>query len=633
MTSNKQVSSVIRISQEERDASARATHLEAATRKFLVTTNERKQMSTKTNFKRIALVAVAALGMGVLSSVPAKATYIVAPTLTLTTGTATKAKSDSTTAASITVTATSDIATTDTLSVTATAATFPGTRVPGLVLYFSDTTGSTNAVTVPSGKTGGGGGAVSIPATATDSIPASAISGAVITSPASAGVIKMKLLAQLDTSVARLAGTYTFTVAVTPFSATNSGIKGTPVTGTLTITVAALDSESETASAGSSTALLSSSGTTAPSVDASINAVATASTTIRGYVYVNLVNTGSAQANESVTLTTTVGSIGEHGGTAPVGKNVTLKYNTGGAFYPIFSDGTAGTAVVTVKSTSVTFANKTVNFYASQPSSIVARALNTSPGVGTTSSAVEVVAKDANGLIWSGSLALYSDTVGIISDTATADGRPANCTYTALVSAHLCSVTGVVAGTAKVKAYTSAQTVVSNEVSLTVTSATAATVKLAWDKASYAPGEKAILSVTVLDSTGKAVPTNTFGNLFATGGISLSSAAGNGSDTLTAISVITTSPAADYVGTSTDPQKRYTVYMPTSGATVKASATGGSSLPLAGQVAVSASATVTDNAAAALAAVTALATTVASLKTLITTLTNLVLKIQKKVKA
>jgi len=437
----------------------------------------------------------------------------------------------------------------------------------------------------------------------------------------------MKLLAQLDTSVARLAGTYTFTVAVTPFSATTAGIKGTPVTGTLTITVAALDSESETASAGSSTALLSSSGTTAPSVDASINAVATASTTIRGYVYVNLVNTGSAQANESVTLTTTVGSIGEHGGTAPVGKNVTLKYNSGGAFYPIFSDGTAGTAVVTVKSTSVTFANKTVNFYSANPTTIVARALNTSPGVGTTTAAVEVVAKDTNGLIWSGALAIYSDTVGTISDTGTA------CQYTPAVSAHICPVTGVVAGTAKVKAYAAAQTVVSNEVALTVTSATAATVKLAWDKASYAPGEKAILSVTVLDSTGKAVPANTFGNLFATGGISLSSAAGNGSDTLTAISVITTSPAADYVGTSTDPQKRYTVYMPTSGATVKASATGGSSLPLAGQVAVSASATVTDNAAAALAAVTALATTVASLKTLITTLTNLVLKIQKKVKA
>jgi len=194
-------------------------------------------------------------------------------------------------------------------------------------------------------------------------------------------------------------------------------------------------------------------------------------------------------------------------------------------------------------------------------------------------------------------------------------------------------VTGVAAGTAKVKAYTAAQTVVSNEVSLTVTTSALATVKLSWDKATYAPGEKATLSVTALDSAGKAVPVNTFANLFATGGITLSTAAGNGSDTLTAISITTSTPAANYVGTSTDPQRTYTVYMPPQGGTLVASATGGTSLPIAGQVKVSASATVTDSGAAALAAVNALATTVASLRTLITTLTNLVLKIQKKVKA
>jgi hypothetical protein len=73
--------------------------------------------------------------------------------------------------------------------------------------------------------------------------------------------------------------------------------------------------------------------------------------------------------------------------------------------------------------------------------------------------------------------------------------------------------------------------------------------------------------------------------------------------------------------------------MPAAGGKVTVSATGGGSLPVAGQVEVTASATVTDNGAAALAAVNALATTVASLRTLITTLTNLVLKIQKKVKA
>ena len=47
--------------------------LRARSRKFLDLTNERKNMSTKTLRKRIALVAVSALGFGLLSSVPAQA--------------------------------------------------------------------------------------------------------------------------------------------------------------------------------------------------------------------------------------------------------------------------------------------------------------------------------------------------------------------------------------------------------------------------------------------------------------------------------------------------------------------------------------------------------------------------------
>jgi hypothetical protein len=73
--------------------------------------------------------------------------------------------------------------------------------------------------------------------------------------------------------------------------------------------------------------------------------------------------------------------------------------------------------------------------------------------------------------------------------------------------------------------------------------------------------------------------------------------------------------------------------MPVAGTTVTVTGKGGTAFPSSGRVDVSATAAITDNGAAALAAVTALATTVASLRTLITTLTNLVLKIQKKVKA
>jgi len=51
----------------------RSKGLRAELRKFLNSTNERKHMSTKTIYKRIALVAVAALGAGVLSVAPANA--------------------------------------------------------------------------------------------------------------------------------------------------------------------------------------------------------------------------------------------------------------------------------------------------------------------------------------------------------------------------------------------------------------------------------------------------------------------------------------------------------------------------------------------------------------------------------
>ena len=633
MTPNKQVSPAIRILRGERDASARATHLEAATRKFLVATNERKQMSTMTNFKRIALVAVAALGMGVLSSVPSQATFLTQPTITVVDGTASKALADSSTAGSITISWNAD-ATADSVTVSAITQSYPsgaGTSVPQLAAFFGDTVGSTAAVPTPTGRliatgaTYGEASAKFVPERAGESLTLSASTAVIMTTVAGKNV--MKLLPQIDTAaaVARFAGTYSYLIAVTPYSA---GVKGTVVTATYNVVIAALATESKVASAGTSTAFLHSSASTVPTADASISASATSSTTVRGYVYVNLLNTGSAQASESVTITTTIGSIGVHGGTAGIGKNVTLQYSSGPNYYPIFSDGTAGTAVITVKSSTVTFANKSMVFFATAPTSIALTLINAQPGVGTTE-VIRAAAKDANGNVWGGTLNIYSDTVGTISDTATA------CSASTVASKgyHTCSVTGVIPGTAKVKVMDASQAVASAEQSLTITNDAPATIKLSWDKASYSPGERGILFVDVLSSAGKSIPAANHQNAFATGGITLNVASGNGSDTVTGTSILTRSPIANSVGTGSDIRGFYVVYMPVSGGTVTATAKGGTLLPAAGQVTVTASATITDSGAAALAAVAALATTVASLKTLITTLTNLVLKIQKKVKA
>jgi hypothetical protein len=177
-------------------------------------------------------------------------------------------------------------------------------------------------------------------------------------------------------------------------------------------------------------------------------------------------------------------------------------------------------------------------------------------------------------------------------------------------------------------------TVTSTDViAVTVSAGTPASIKLAFDKATYAPGDKAYISVSVLDSAGKTVASQSAQNFLSSTGITSNVAFGNGSAQDLATASIATAQRNVSAPLSVEPVMVYTVYMPSSGGTVTISATGGSALPAAGQVAVTASATVTNDAAAALAAVTDLATKVAALRTLITTLTNLVLKIQKKVRA
>jgi hypothetical protein len=606
-------------------------------------------MSTKTNFKRIALVAVAALGLGVLSSVPTQA--LSSLTVTVTGGTPTKTKLDSTNAAIINIAGFLGAA--DSVSVTVLEKSIPAnaTSVRPILFRMDSATASLTSLVVDTnvnssvaatsagtrtnddlGELNGAKGAVA-------KVLASSSVGLRLSSTSDAN-INQSLGLQLDTPTGtKVNGTYTYTVVVRTADASANAASNNVRTFDVSLVIAATTVESTVPSAATSTAIFSPTG---GGTEAAVSGVSTASTTPTGNIQVKLRNasgsTGTVAGQESVTVTTTLGTVGLNGGT--FGRSVVLQYASTGVTdadsitVQLRPDGSVGTATITISTPSVTFAPKTAVFYSAAPTSLVASALNTVPGVGSNAAAIGVVAKDSAGNPWAGTLYAYSSSTAVISDTGT------TCSYVAANGRHECSITGASAGTATVtfRNTTAATgigstTVSSNALSMTVSTAAAATVKLSFNKATYAPGEKATLLVQVLDSTGKSVPANTYANLFATGGITLSVAAGNGSDTTTAVSRTTASLASLALGTSTEPVSAYTIYMPVSGGTVTAEATGGTSLPVAGQVKVSATATVTDSGAAALAAVTALATTVASLKTLITTLTNLVLKIQKKVKA
>jgi len=622
-------------------------------------------MSTKTNFKRIALVAVAALGLGLLSSVPSQAVIPTSFTLTKTSDgelESTTDTSDTYTAATASLTFLGVTTTTDSMLVTVAPKSKPAaaTTYPDALLFVSDTSSSTAVPVLQYVLTSGGAlqtARTSLgSATGTDSGVAVAISANASTANR---YYTSTIKVFLDDADEVVAGTYTYTLIATPF-ATGYGEQSANVKSVdVSIVVAAATT---TASAAKSSACLTEgatftgvAGTTC--VDSSVSVVSTAGATTRAIIRVTLRTSADAStANESVTVTTTRGNLGTAANT-PIGKSVTLNYDPSVGYLDvrIFSDGTAGSATITVGTTSVSFAAKTVTFYSTTATKLTV--INGAPTLKAGSNTmtalsvgtVWVKATDANGNtvvanadgdsgVWA-----YSATKTVVSDSGTA------CTYNSTTGYHHCSLTGVAAGTSVITIGNAdlledATVKGDKTVTVTVNSSTAATLSLEFDKASYAPGERGFIYISAKDSAGNRLPGQSFSNLISSSGITVTkgSITGTGGSTLTLDGSSNTSPTTAVRVASIDTcdtlatgaaVRCITFMAPVGGGDIEISATGGAGLPAAGQVAVKASAKVTDNASAALAAVTALATTVASLKTLITTLTNLVLKIQKKVKA
>jgi len=597
-------------------------------------------MSIKTNFKRISLVAVAALGMGVLSSVPSQAAIIGVPTVTATNGTATLQASDSTTAATVAIKFNAN-ATTDSVTLHVSVGSVPATATHDSRSVYAgqvDTLTTTGANVTSTLATAAPAVAAAAAFTSdTYLATANGTGRAQMVVAAGTGQQAVKFRYYLDTATARVAGTYTFDYYTTVYSA-GVAVPASAVFGQFTIVVTngSTAAEGSVAASGTSTALMyEGSSWASTAVDSAVAAVSTPSGTAVAVIRVSLKTAAGLTARESLTVTSTIGNIGTSCATA--GKSLTLQGDASGTNdLVVCADGNSGVSTITIKSTSVTFANKQVTFYGSTAATITATVLATPIGSSSTY-AILAQPKDSLGTVLRSANAVYafSDASTIIN-TGTTTGTSCG-SYNADYDGYLCALSGSNNGTANITlrnaSTVSASTVASTAVALKVNTAAAASFTLAFNKASYAPGEKAYIIIKPLDAAKGAIGGATMTNIFASGGISSSMAFGNGSDTTTAVTITTAGTVASQGVASAEAIKLYTVYMPSTGGTIEISATGGSLLPASGQVKVTAKATVTDNGAAALAAVTALATTVASLKTLITTLTNLVLKIQKKVKA
>jgi len=622
-------------------------------------------MSTKTNFKRIALVAVAALGLGVLSSVPSQAA-VSGLTVTATDGTSSLALSDSTTAANLNITALMEIG--DSITVQVVTKSVPVGTVPAVVMMNLDSgtptmAGSTvtieTLVATSNGPTAGvAAHALVVSGNVSAGTPMDTVTSANfirIVRATSTGVTNQNIGFQLDTSTARLAGTYTYTVLVKAFgknSANQTNLIATATPDTtiikdISIVVAAAASASTTPTAtysyvniSADTGAGNSTGRTS-TTDATVSVVSTAGTAA-GSIFVGNRNSGngSTTAKDSITATVVGAGLVCTGTLASAtagtcGKSVKVAA-TGDYQFLLQADGSAGLSTITVTSTvSGVTAVKTLNYYSKAAKTLTATNLTPILALGSNDSAVAVVAVDSAGVAWAGTAYIYASTAADATAVGGSATTPVACTMNSSKTTHYCPISAIAAGTGKFKVIDAATvalaTATSNEVTVTSSSATAASLKIAFSKASYAPNEVGYFVVTGLDAAGKALPASTITNGFATGGIT--SASGLTMTTCTSLTSKDVTIAA-YSGTTSVAGSQMCIFTaPSVGGTISLTAKGGTGLPLAGQVALSASATVTDNASAALAAVTALATTVASLKTLITTLTNLVLKIQKKVKA
>jgi hypothetical protein len=604
-------------------------------------------MSTKTNFKRIALIAVASLGLGILSSVPSQAA-VNADSLTIknTNGVTTSefavANGDTITAqtsARAVLSFLPGTANSDSLTIVAALVTAPtgNTALP----YMSVAETTSAAVRTTAGTVVNIGNGVTADSIAPNAkVTCNGITGAVV----STCTLDVYLGKGSATAGPTVAGTYTVKLTVTNADGT------TPAAAAATLTFVVASASVGTTSG---TAYISSNNPATLSTDDLTAPIVTKAVSTSPKAWIKVTQSTPTTANESVTATIagpgTLGS-GASNTAAATGRSILVK---NGDTITVWADGTAGEATITLTGATSGYKwnTKTVTFTGTAIAKLVIAAENPviSATGGSATEAISVQAFDSDGK------QISAPTIYVLSsDQTKISNNYVSCTagWSAPYKASYCDLTAVAAGTAKITVSTHAAAsiyqgdgvtttkVTSNEVSVRVGSVTAASFSLSLDKATYAPGEKATLTVTPLDASGLAVAGTyldgnaTYAGFFTTGGITSDYATYSGSDTTTA-TFLAPSPVTGV--------KKFTVYMPLQSSTVTFKASAGSHFSAVYQnktgavtgtpVSVSAKVTANTEAAAALAAVNALAVTVASLKTLITTLTNLVLKIQKKVKA
>jgi hypothetical protein len=557
---------------DEKAFSCASAELETASS----STIERKQMSTKTTLKRIALVAVSALGFGVLTALaPASAApntnlactisydapaatnipignqtsngvthtytvashaFIVGQYVTITgTGVAglnlTNALVSSVSSTSITVTPTG-------LDVAAAAGTVASSAVGSIALGTENKTckglvGAANTVTIASTQATVKEYVVVSGGTFTDGTTAkvlgtgSAVSSAGILTP-TAGTITVVGYSETAAGSGIYNATATDSLSIVvqsaPVGSVYSSSKVTVVAGSNASarTVVNLDAVKSYYSSASLSLSASSFDFTVTQRDA---ALATVSGAVAKAVTATVSGVGTLSIGDGVT-TAQGGYVAQAAGTALAPQDAT-------ATVRLYADGRAGTSTVTISVDGTAVATYSVTFYGSAASYSVTTNANYI-ATGANAGVFTVVALDANGVkVPSRTILATSSSTA----TATVDPTITSAAFTC-VDVNACTstefsamgkasfaVTGVAAGAVTITfANAATSPTITSTGQTNISSGQIASLAWAFDKSSYTPGAEMAILFTMKDSAGNPVADGTY-TIFSAAGTAASKSA------------------------------------------------------------------------------------------------------------
>jgi trimeric autotransporter adhesin len=497
-------------------------------------------MSTKTTFKRIALVAVAALGFGVISVAPSSAlagvttlTVVNNGVTTLTVADSTKANGESLTGAVFSVTG---LLTTAIDSITVTyytksksvTAAFPttglrpietttvGTFVSGDQLVTGGVASGPNAAPInapagaPAKKTEGQvwqlltGGAIGV--TTRDATAANA-----------GGNIGARFALSVDTGTTASAGVYTYTVVTTTYGQTGGVYTVTPAQADVTLTINAQPAAAvNTPLASAAKAVIQAGNPTDVTsiTDSATSGSFAVSDAPVGKILVSNFNSLGATAPDTVTATITGPGYLLNGSSR--GRSLIVYANTTTTF-SVFADGTSGEGTVTITTAAGASFVKKVTFFDTKPATATAVVAKAFIKAGTTEVAdvFAITVKDVLGNA-------IKDTGAVVTaaatDTATTVGGAATCAWNVAGDAYHCGIKGKAADKFGPVAYTftatgtgtNAATKVTTSASVTFSDNVATKAVLA-GPATGTPGATVEYTLTLTDKNGYAVADQTYG--------------------------------------------------------------------------------------------------------------------------